>query len=160
MPDHKSVEKPSIQVGNKLSSAFDRLQDSIRERAYYLFQERGSDRGDSMADWLDAQWELLTPVELEVKEQKKNIVVEGNLKGFSTQDIEIEVEGNLLKVFGSHSQSDEGKKGDVLKSTSSSAYFYQSVRLPAPVDPEASHAKLFKNGKLRVTLPKAVVAKN
>ena len=156
MADKKPVEKAFISIGNKLSGVFDKLQDAIRERAYHISMDRDPDQGDAMADWLDAQLELVTPIELEVKEQKKNIVVEGNLKGFSPEEIEIEVDSDFLKVFGSHTESDTNKKGDATKSASESVYFYQLVRLPTAVDLDDSHAQLFKNGKLKVTLPKKV----
>jgi HSP20 family molecular chaperone IbpA len=160
-------KSPIIRVGAKLGEAFEQLQDKIRERAYHLSLNRDSDRGDSMTDWLHAQSEVLTPVELEVKEQKKNIVVEANLKGFSPAEIEIEVEveveveveGDVLRVFGSHSESSSEEKDGATESVSESVYFFQSVHLPAAVDLDESHAKLFKNGKLKVTLPKKPQAK-
>lgn len=152
-------KNPIIRVGARLGKAFEQLQDEIRERAYHLSLNRDPAKGDSVADWLNAQSEVLTPVELEVKEQKKNIVVEGNLKGFSPAEIEIEVEGDVLKVFGSHSESSSKEEGGTTESVSESVYFFQSVHLPAAVDLDESHAKLFKNGKLKVTLPKKAPAK-
>jgi HSP20 family molecular chaperone IbpA len=154
MADKSPTEKPIIRLGVKLGEAFEQLQDKIRERAFHLSSKRDPDRGDSMADWLNAQSEVLTPIELEVKEQKKNIVVEGTLQGFSPAEIEIEVEGDVLKVFGSHSQSSGKEEDSATESVSESIYFFQSVHLPAAVDLDGSHAKLFKNGKLKVTLPR------
>jgi HSP20 family molecular chaperone IbpA len=154
MTGKNSTEKPIIRLGSKLGEAFEQLQDKIRERAYHMSLNRDSDLGDSMTDWLNAQSEMLTPIELEVKEHKKNIVVEGNLKGFSPAETEIELEGDVLKVFGSHSESTLKEEDDATESVSESVCFFQSVHLPAAVDLEESHAKLFKNGKLKVTLPK------
>lgn len=150
-----SKEETPIRIGSKLGEAFDKLQEKIRERAYHRFLQRGQEAGDSVADWLDAQLEILKPVELEVKEQKKNIIVESNLKGLTAKEIEVEVEGDRLKVFGTHTESGKKNKGDVTESTAESFYFYQSVILPDAVDLDHSHAKLFKNGKLKVTLPRA-----
>jgi HSP20 family molecular chaperone IbpA len=154
MTGKNSTGTSVIRLGVKLGEAFEQLQDKIRERAYHMSLNRDPDRGDSTADWLNAQSEMLTPIELTVKEQKKNIVVEGNLKGFSPAEIEIEVEGDVLKVFGSHSESTLKEEDDATESVSESVCFFQSVHLPAAVDLEESHAKLFKNGKLKVTLPK------
>lgn len=148
---------PAITIGSKLSTAFDALEDRIRERAYHIFLDRGFERGDPVADWLDAQVELVSPIELEIKEQKKNIVVEALLEGFSTREIEIEVVGDTLKIFGSHTESGKSKKGGKGKAeeqVSRSISFYQSVTLPAAVDLDGAHAKLFKNGKLKITLPR------
>lgn len=150
---------PKITIGNKLSAAFDDLEKLIRERAYHIFLDRDPEGADPVADWLEAQSGLVSPVELEIKEQKKNLVVEANLKGFSTDEIEIEVEGNTLKIFGSHQEPPEEKKDRKTRgreTASRSIHFYNAVTLPARVNADETHAKLFKNGKLKVTLPKIV----
>ena len=46
------------------------------------------------------------------------------------------------------------KKGDEEAQTTSSQHFYQSMMLPAAVDLDEAHAKLLKNGKLKITLPR------
>ena len=157
MAKNDSPDLPAIKLGNQLSAAFEQLQDRIRERAYHIFLDRGTGHGDPVADWLDAQMELVSPIALEIKEQKKNIVVEARLEGFSEREIEIELEGETLKVFGSHTEESNSKKGgngEAAKQLSSNVSFYQSITLPAAVDLDASHAKLFKNGKLKITLPR------
>ena len=109
--------------------------------------------------WMRAQSEVLAPVEFEVKEQKNNIVAECNLKGFSAKEIEIEVENGFLRVFGSHQESSEKKNKGATTTESKSTYFFQSAQLPAAVDPDKASAKLLKNGKLKVTLPKVAAGK-
>ena len=108
-----------------------------------------------MADWLQAQSEVLRPIELAIKEQKHNVVAECDLKGFSPEEIEIEVQNGVLKIFGSHGESSTRKKGKATESRSENVYFFQSAQLPVEVNLDESHAKLFKNGKLKVTLPKS-----
>ena len=156
MSPEKTPSAPSIKLQKRLSDAFEQMRDQIRERAYHIFLERESEEGDAVQDWFEAQSELLRPVELSIKEQKKNVVAECDLKGFSPEEIEIEVEDGVLKVCGCHQESHtaEKDKGET-QSTSESVYFFQSAHLPADVDLDNSHAKLFKNGKLKVTLPKA-----
>ena len=156
MSQDKNLAEPTIKLHKRLSEAFEQMRDQIRERAYHIFLERESEEGDAVQDWFEAQSELLRPVELSIKEQKKNVVAECDLKGFSPEEIEIEVEDGVLKVCGCHQESnradtDEGRS----ESTSESIYFFQSAILPSAVDLDHSHAKLFKNGKLKVTLPKA-----
>ena len=154
MSANKVSNEPPIRLGDRLGEAFEQLQEQIRERAYAIFQDRASGAGDSMADWLQAQSELLTPIELEVKEQKKNLVAECNLKGFSPEEIEIEGENNVLKVFGCHREASTRKREHGTDSRSESVFFFQSAQLPAAVDLDRSHAALLKNGKLKVTLPR------
>ena len=145
-----------VRIGSKFSTAFDRMEEEIRERAYQIFQRRALDEGDSMTDWLDAQMQVLAPIDLKVKEQKKNVVVEGNLKGFSPKQIEVEVGANDLKVFGLHAESTTEKKRGATQSSSRTVHFYQAVTLPCEVSMDGSQATLLKNGKLRITLPKVL----
>jgi HSP20 family molecular chaperone IbpA len=147
---------PAIRIDRTLGEAFDRLEEQIRERAYHIFLGRGGFPDDPVADWLDAQQELVSPIEFTVKEQKKNIVVEADLKGFNAAEIEIEVEGDTLKVFGSHTESTEGgnNNGNKKADKTSSTHFYQSMTLPAEVNLDETQARLFKNGKLKITLPR------
>ncbi len=157
MAANKPSESPStaISIVNRLSEAFARVQEKIRERAYLNFLDRDPDQATSVDDWLKAQWEVLTPVNLIVKEQKKNVVVEADLKGFSPKEIEVEVGDLELKVFGSHRESAKSRKGDALSASSEEVYFYESIQLPCAVEAKGSEAVLFKNGKLKVTLPKS-----
>ena len=154
MSANKLSKEPPIRLGGRLGAAFEQVQEEIRERAYSIFLDRAPGTGDSMADWLQAQSELLTPIELEIKEQKKNLVAECNLKGFSPEEIEIEVENNVLKVFGCHRETSAKKREGGTESRSESVYFFQAAQLPAAVDLDNSHARLLKNGKLKVTLPR------
>lgn len=150
-PQHNSA---SVRIRSKLSEAFERVEERIRERAYQLFQSREQGHGDPETDWFDAQWQLVAPVELVVKEQKKSVLVEGSLKGFSPKEIEVEVGDGEIKVFGSHTEARTAIKGAATESSSEARHFYQAVPLPCAVDGAASEAKIFKNGKLKITLPK------
>lgn len=148
-----------VSIGRSLSDAFSEVQEQIRERAYQLFLDRDSGQGNPVSDWLEAQAEFVTPVELVLKEQKKNIVVEGDLKGFSPQEIEIDVGGDELRVFGSHTQTEKNRQSGTSQSSSQSAYFYQALSLPCAIDADKCTATLLKNGKLKITLPKSPEAK-
>lgn len=155
MSGKKEVTEPAIRLGAELRETFETLQKQIRERAYNIFLDREPDEGREMEDWLRAQEELVRPIELVIKDQKKNVVAECNLKGFSPEEIEIEVEDGVLKILGQHQEKETTKTEEGGESSSSeSVYFFQSTTLPAEVDLDKSHAKLFKNGKLKVTLPK------
>ena len=154
MATSKSDQAPLVRISDKFSEAFSRFQDQIRERAYHLSLERKTGEKNSLADWLAAQTELSNPIHLKMTEQKKNFVVEGELKGFSPDEIELEVASNRLQVFGSHIEVEKSKKSEGGGTTSHTVTFFQSLTLPADVEPDKGHAKLFKNGKLKVTLPK------
>lgn len=147
-------EPVSLQIVHKLSEAYERAQERVRERAYHIFKQRDPEQGDSTSDWLEAQMQVFRPLELELKEQKRNIVVEGSLQGFSPRDIEIDVGGGELRVFGSHTDTETSSKSGGEQTRSESAYFYQCLPLPCAVETEKCSARLYKNGKLKITLPR------
>jgi HSP20 family molecular chaperone IbpA len=154
MGSSHSGKTSDIHISNQLSEAFSQFQEQVRARAYQLSLLRDPAEGSPMTDWLEAQAELSELVQLEVKEQKKNTVVELTLRNFAPQEIEIELAGNVLQIFGSHSETTRQKKTSGGGCTSKTQSFFQSVPLNAPVDIDHSHAKLLKNGKLKVVLPK------
>jgi len=144
----------SVRLSNKLSKAYHQLEEQIRERAYHLSLCRDAGREDPVADWLEAEAQLLAPFPVAVKEQRNNTVVEVKTRGFTPKEIEVEVVGNVLRIFGSHSETTTQKKKTGNQSTSKAHAFFRSVPLAAPVDLEHSHAKLLKNGTLKVVMPK------
>ncbi|MEZ5572733.1 MAG: Hsp20 family protein [Halioglobus sp.] len=154
MKSSQSDKSPNVRFCDQFGEAFEHFQDQVRERAYQLSLLRDPAAANPINDWLEAEGQLSHADELQVKEQKKNTVVEVTLKDFSPQDIEIEVAGNVLQIFGSHSETTRQKNGNGDDSVSKTQSFFQSVPLHAPVDLSHSHAKLLKNGKLKVVLPK------
>ena len=158
LPDHAPQENSTlVRIANNLSEAIDRLEERIRERAYNIFLRRDPAEGDPLKDWLEARMEVLTPIDFAIKDQKKNVVVEGNLKGFKPGEVEVEVSGGELTVFGSHADSTSGVRQGVTESTSSAVHFYEVLPLPCEVDADAVDARFLKNGKLKITLPKTAV---
>ena len=147
-------EPVPVRIVNRLSAAFEQAQEQIREQAYRIFLGRDPGEGDSVSDWLEAQSRVLSPLALELKEQKKNILVEGSLKGFSPNEIEIDVGGGELRVFGSHSEADTSSDSGVSQTKEESTHFYQCIPLPCEIDADKCKATLYKNGKLKVTLPR------
>jgi HSP20 family protein len=148
---------PKISVGSSLGRSFERMQEKIRERAYHLFSKRSPEAGDAESDWLYAQAEILAPVNLELSEQKSNIVVSCDLTGFKPGEIEIEVEGDTLKILGSHKESRSQDTHAGALSESRSMFFFHTVQLPCSVDVDKASAELQKNDHLKVKLPKKVV---
>jgi len=152
MAGSHSGNTSEVRVGNRLGDAFSQLEETIRQRAYELSQFRAPDGRDPVADWLEAESQILEPVDLEVKNHKKNTVVEVKLKDFTPEEIEIEVADNTLRIFGSHRETTTKKHKKGEESTTKTQSFFRSVPLDIPVDLDHSHAKILKNGKLKVVL--------
>src|SRR5689334_19816126 len=104
--------KESIQV-RQTSPMLDRMQqtyDSIARRAFELFENNGRWFGHEVDDWLRAESELLHPMHLEIKESDDEIMIRAEVPGFSTKELEINVDANKLTIFGKHEAQEDRKK--------------------------------------------------
>jgi len=158
MASPSPTTKPVVHVRDSFSDSFHKIQNMIRERAYYNFLNRSFHDGDSLTDWFQARSEVLSDIDLQLKDQGKNIVVEGGVTGFTPQEIEVEVCDGELRVSGSHKETSTSKQDGNTESKSQTRYFYQSFPLPAAVNEDKIQVKSSKSGTLKLTLPKKGLA--
>ena len=100
----------------------------------------------AMGDWAP---------ELDVSE-KDAVMVKAEVPGMDAKDIELSLHGKVLTLKGEKKEKEE--KDEHYRMERSYGALARAVRLPASVDGSKVSAT-FKNGLLRVTLPKAPAAK-
>lgn len=150
-----SVKQPAT------SDALDRIQqtyDSIARRAFEIFDNNGRWFGHDLEDWFRAESELLHPVHLEMAESDDDLTVRAEVPGFSTKELEINVEPRRLTLVGKHEAQEERKKSKTIYSERCAKEILRVVYLPADVDSSKASATL-KDGILSIELPKAAHAK-
>jgi HSP20 family protein len=150
-----SVKQPAA------SDALDRIQqtyDSIARRAFEIFDNNGRWFGHDLEDWVRAESELLHPVHLEVAESEDDLTVRAEVPGFSTKELEINVEPRRLTLVGKHEAQEERKKAKPIYSERCAKEILRVVYLPTDVDTSKASATL-KDGILNIELPKAAHAK-
>jgi len=154
--------KPSVPVKQSSTGEFfDRIQqtyDAIARRAFEIFDANGRWLGHEWEDWFRAESELLHPVHLEVTDFDDNLTVRAEVPGFSTKELEINVEPRKLTIVGKHEAREESKKGKTIYSERCAREILRVVDLPAEVDSSKVSAML-KDGILNIELPKAAHAK-
>lgn len=95
---------------------------------------------------------------MNVWEDDQSFLVEAELPGLELSDLEILVNaGSLLTVKGQRREP-EWQNGSWHRRERSFGAFARTLELPAPVDPDHVEAS-FKNGVLRIRLPKAEQAR-
>lgn len=152
----------------KPESQFDKLrefQEAIARRAYELFESRGCEQEQDLADWLRAESDVLQPLPIKVSEYRDRLAVEAQLPGFRAEEIEVSVEPRQLIISGRTSLTDKeaenffsreilAKSTEILiKGT------FRLLDLPVEIDANKVEAKL-TGETLTVTLPKLVVDKS
>ncbi len=90
-------------------------------------------------------------------EDGENFILEAELPGMKSDELDIAVEGNTLTLRGQR-KGEEEEGVSYHRRERKLGTFHKAVTLPADVDPEKVTAH-FKNGVLRMVLPKAEHAK-
>jgi len=153
MSSQHNIRMPSILKGDDIFSSFNQIQKSIQERAYNIFHDRDTDSGDALTDWLKAESEVLTDINMTLKDKKDQVVIEGKIDKFLPEDIEIKAQDGVFTICGIHSEKSSSEKKGVARKTSTQSNFYRSFTLPDSVDTEKMEVKV-KSGKFTAKIPK------
>jgi HSP20 family protein len=125
---------------------FDRIRREM-DRLWDSFLEGGSMR--KAGEWLPS---------IDVSETKSDLVIKAELPGMDPKEIDISMNNGLLTIKGEKKHEREEKDENYHLVERSYGSFTRSVRLPKEVQGDKITAS-FKNGVLRVTLPKSEEAK-
>ena len=120
----------------------DRLWDSFLEGRPMRKAEEGR-------EWLPS---------IDVSETKNELVIKAELPGLDPKDIDISMNNGYLTIKGEKKHEKEEKDENYHLIEKSYGSFTRSVRLPREVQNDKITAS-FKNGVLRITLPKSEEAK-
>jgi HSP20 family protein len=126
----------------RMRREMDRLWDSFFDGGL-----RG--RTERVGEWLPS---------LDVSETKNELVVKAEVPGMDPKDIDISLSDGMLTIKGEKKQEKEEKEADYHLVERSYGSFIRTVQLPKEVQSEKINAA-YKNGILKITLPKSEEAK-
>jgi len=127
---------------DRVRREMDRLWDSFLEG-------RPVRRVEDDREWLPS---------VDVSETKNDLVIKAELPGLDTKDIDISMNNGYLTIKGEKKHEKEEKDENYHVIERSYGSFTRSVRLPREVQSDKITAS-FKNGILKITLPKSEEAK-
>ena len=159
-PAKKTAPPASLRLV-PMGDIFDRMEkltNEIRRRAFEIFDGNGKTWGHDLADWFQAESELLHPVHVDISEKGNDITVRAEVPGFTEKDLEVSVEGRRLTITGKRESKEERKEKNVVYTDRCSDHILRVIDLPGEVSSEKVEATL-KNGMLELKLPKAAPAK-
>ena len=93
-----------------------------------------------------------------MSESDEAFTVKAELPGFSKDDVQVEIKDNRLTLKGERKRETDVKEAKYHRVERVYGTFQRSIRLPAVVDVDKAEA-IFKDGVLKLTLPKAAEAK-
>jgi HSP20 family protein len=107
---------------------------------------------DSFFNTKPMEGEVRTPV-TNVSENENGFEMSVELPGFSTKELEVKVEENLLSIKAAHREAKKEKKREMVREERRSISFERSFVLPKDIDSSRIEADL-KNGLLLLKLPR------
>ena len=102
---------------------------SIAQRAYEIYQFRGSEHGADQDDWLTAEQEILRPLSIEPNVTDGALRLTAQLPGFAAKELEVSIEHRLAVICGIHSDSNQAAD-----TSCKDRKFMRIVELPFDVD--------------------------
>jgi HSP20 family protein len=94
----------------------------------------------------------------DVREDENALVVEGEIPGLETKDIDISLEGNILTIRGEKKQETKETHECYHRVERQYGSFSRTLTLPIEIDETKVDAE-YKNGVLRVVMPKTEEAR-
>ena len=152
------AETLPIRRSKSTFDEIERMQDRIMRRAYDIFSSNGGLFGRDIADWLQAERELVWKPLIELEEKDDEFRLQVAVPGVDPKDIDIEVtpENILVKADVHHEHKE--KKGEVYSCEFASGNLFRSIQLPKKIDLDKVKAE-FKNGMLSLKAPVAQEAR-
>ncbi|MBI3621423.1 MAG: Hsp20/alpha crystallin family protein [Nitrospirae bacterium] len=95
---------------------------------------------------------------LDVHEEKDGYVIKAELPGVKREDVSLSLEDDVLTIKGERRDEKEEKREGFLRRERVYGTFQRALQLPQSVKGDAVNAE-FKDGILKITLPKADTAK-
>lgn len=129
------------------------LSDQIRQRAYELFESRGSGDGLALDDWLKAENDLILTPESDLVEKNGQFQVQIAVPGFDPKDVAVDALPDALIVHAQESHKHEKTEENVYFCDFGEKSLFRRFDLPSPIDVDKVTASLDK-GLLTVTASK------
>jgi HSP20 family protein len=109
----------------------------------------GGGEGAALSTWTPA---------VDIYEDETAFIIKAELPEVNREDVKVGLNDNVLSIAGERRVENEDKREGYHRIERSYGQFYRSFTLPPNVNPEAINAE-FKDGVLRLTLPKREEAK-
>ena len=152
----KSKEQAApVEINKGDRQLADRANDAFARRAYALFLAGGAADGQDIANWLQAESEILTRIP-EIRESSSWYTVNVPLRAFSAEQIQVSVSEQNAIIAADKTQNADG--GTSKDGASTQESMFMVANWPNAVDPSTASAYL-KDGGLTLTVRRADVSK-
>ncbi len=163
IPKGKKKNRLPVQIEKPNEGALDtwlRPFSDLQRATDRLFNEfvkgmgfPGIGTGESLLSLTGYEWPRV-----DISETDDNIQIMADLPGVDKDDIEISIRNNVITIRGEKRQEEEKEGEGFYKIERSYGTFQRSFYLPSEIEEDRAEAS-FKDGVLKITLPKTASAK-
>jgi HSP20 family protein len=151
LKEHAMARKDvALRKADTILTELDRLNTEISRRAYDLFRKRGSLLGGPLADWLNAERQLVWKPAIELRRKDSQFEVLAATPGVDAKELDVQItpEDVLIKADIHHRHTPE--EGAVQVCEFNGGQLFRSVHFPERIDPNTAMAE-YRDGMLRLT---------
>ena len=140
----------ALRKAETIFNELEQLRHAINRRAYDLFGKRGDLWGGPLADWLNAERQLVWKPAIELRQKDNQFEVLAATPGVEAKDLDVQItsEDVLIKADIGHTHTPE--EGAVQLCEFNGGQLFRSIRFPEKIDPDSVTAE-YRNGMLRLT---------
>jgi HSP20 family protein len=140
----------ALRKAETIFNELEQLHNAIDRRAYDLFRRRGDLWGGPLADWLNAERQLVWKPAIELRRKDNQFEVLAATPGVEAKDLDVQItaEDVLIKADISHKHTPE--EGAVQRCEFNGGQLFRSIHLPEKIHPDSATAE-YRNGMLRLT---------
>jgi HSP20 family protein len=144
-------DRPRFAIKKNFQRRIQMATELTEWRPFSDFAELRHRLDQAFRDFGDGTHHGWTP-SVDVVKQEDKLLVRANLPGIKSDEVKIEVEGDVLRISGEHTDEREEKKGDYMRRERRFGSFSRSMALPAGVKAEDIEAST-EDGVLEVVVP-------
>ena len=139
-----------LRKAETISDELHRLHRMVSQRAYDLARSRGMLWGDTLADWLNAEHDVVWKPAVELRQRDNEFEVLVATAGVEAKDLDVQItpEDLLVKANIHHEHTKE--EGDVRVCEFMGGKLFRSIHFPEKINPDSVKAE-YRNGMLRLT---------
>jgi len=135
---------------------FKETTEAVARRAFEIFESSGRRIGRNLADWLEAEEEVIHPVHVSIADSGAALTVTAEVPGFSLTDLRLRVEPQRVTISGERESRRHATTEQLVYSERCANRILRVVTLPTEVAPEAKGRRArCDKGILTLVLPKA-----
>ncbi len=146
------MAKDEIQVkkADSILNDLDRLHAAISQRAYDLFRGHEGFFPGALADWFNAERELVWSPAIELRQKEGQFELTASVAGLDPKDVEVQATAEDILIKGKTEHTHESKGGAVHVCEFQSGQLFRSIHLPERIDPDTVKAEQ-RHGMLHLT---------